>query len=90
MSRPKFSVGDIVELDYPPHARGAIGWYRIIRLVPYRRDEPLYRIKSICEQFERNVRESQLTLIKRSPGDDNDAFDNVALPKGKSRRPNLH
>jgi hypothetical protein len=66
MSCPKFSVGDIVEIDCLSHARGAVGWYRIIRLVPYRGDEPLYRIKSICEPFERIVRESELRLVARS------------------------
>jgi hypothetical protein len=95
MSCPKFCIGDIVNIDYLPQARGEVGGYRIIRLVPdYRGDEPLYRIKSFCEPFERIVRESELTLVARSSANDNDApFANanpaVPLRKGKSRPPNL-
>jgi hypothetical protein len=70
MSCSKFSVGDRVELDYAPHARGEVGGYRILRLTPYRGSEPLYRIKTIFEPFERIVRESELTLVTESQGVD--------------------
>jgi hypothetical protein len=58
-----FSVGDRVEVDYLPHAYSEIRDYKIMRLVPYHGDEPLYRIKSIVEPFERIIRESGLTLV---------------------------
>jgi hypothetical protein len=73
MSCPKFQVGDRVELDYAPHARGEVGGYRIIRLVPYCGSEPLYRMKSNAEPFERIVRESELTLVARSRANGIDA-----------------
>ena len=73
MSCPKFSVGDMVELDYAPHARGEVGGYRVLRLTPYRGSEPLYRIKSIFEPFERIVRESELTRVAGSQGKGTDA-----------------
>jgi hypothetical protein len=49
MLHPKFNVGDIVELNYLPHARGEMNGYRIIRLAPEPGDEPHYWIKSICK-----------------------------------------
>jgi hypothetical protein len=66
MSCPKFSVGERVELDYAPHARGEVGGFRVVRLVPYRGSEPLYRIKSSNEPFERIIRESELMPVVRS------------------------
>jgi hypothetical protein len=68
-----FSVGDRVEVDYLPHAYGEIRGYKLIRLVPYHGDEPLYRIKTILEPFERIIRESELTLVARSRANGTDA-----------------
>jgi hypothetical protein len=80
MSCPKFCVGDRVEVDYLPYACGEIRGYKIIRLVPYRGSEPLYRIKSSIEPFERIVRECELAPAARSPAIGTDAsFTNAQL-----------
>ena len=80
MSCPKFCVGDRVEVDYLPHACSEIRGYKIIRLVPYRGSEPLYRIKFSNEPFERIVRESELAPVARSRAIGTDAsFTNAQL-----------
>jgi hypothetical protein len=58
----KFKIGQ--GLNFVPHrtsvGRGA-SMCKIVRLLPAESDEPLYRIKCNNENFERVVRESELT-----------------------------
>jgi hypothetical protein len=60
----KFSVGQSVVFSGMPSQLRPNGQFQIIRqLPPDMRGEPLYRIKTAGENYERMVRESQ---IKRS------------------------
>jgi hypothetical protein len=59
--RHKFKVGQVV--DYKPGRSGMppSSWqYKIVRLLPFDGSDPLYRIKSAGETFERVAREQDL------------------------------
>lgn len=58
-----FGIGDFVVLKLAP-IRQQDKAYEIIRLLPADGPEPIYRIKSIGEPFERRVRESELSAMK--------------------------
>jgi hypothetical protein len=62
----KFVVGQIVDLLHRPLRAAAAGKYEIRRLMPAASDgnseDFLYRIKSVAENYERVVNESELTL----------------------------
>ena len=63
MSHHKFRVGQMVDFfpsrsGVPASARA----YKVLRLLPKESGEPLYRIKTIAEVFERIARESELTV----------------------------
>jgi hypothetical protein len=56
----KFQVGQSVDLIPRVIRQAAKGSYEIIRLMPGNEDEPVYRIKSAAERYERVVPESEL------------------------------
>jgi hypothetical protein len=61
MSRHKFRVGQLV--DYNPGRLGvsvSARQYKILRLLPAEGGDPLYRIKSASEAFERVAKEHEL------------------------------
>ncbi len=59
----KFRVGQTVFYTSSPISRpGAIGSYRVVRLLPSDGDDYQYRIKHAGEAFERVAKESQLEL----------------------------
>jgi hypothetical protein len=63
MANHKFRVGQAV--DFNPSRVGvpaSLREYKILRLLPHEGGEPLYRIKSIVEPFERIAKESELAL----------------------------
>ena len=65
----KFAVGQIVDVTVMKFRPAAIGDYQILRLMPVEDNvpvDPAYRIKNIAENYERVVRESELTLSERS------------------------
>lgn len=62
----KFKVGQLV--DYNPGRIGmpASSWhYKILRLLPAEGSDPLYRIKSAGETFERVAKERELAARER-------------------------
>ncbi len=66
MSNHKFKVGQMV--DFIPSRAGvppSVRAYKILRLLPQEGGEPLYRIKTIAEAFERIAKESE--LMRSSP-----------------------
>jgi hypothetical protein len=56
----KFQVGQSVDLIPRVIRQAAKGSYEIVRLMPGNEDEPVYRIKSTAERYERVVPESEL------------------------------
>ena len=56
----KFQVGQSVGLIPRVIRQAAKGNYEIVRLMPENEDDPVYRIKSIAERYERVVPESEL------------------------------
>jgi hypothetical protein len=61
----KFKIGQLVELEPSVLRSSAIGPYEIRHLIPSSdRDpnDPIYRIKSIVEKYERVAPESELTI----------------------------
>ena len=61
----KFKIGQLVELEPSVLRSFAIGSYEIRHLIPSSdRDpnDPIYRIKSIVEKYERVAPESELTI----------------------------
>jgi hypothetical protein len=56
----KFHVGQSVDLIPRVIRQAAKGSYEIIRLMPENEDDPMYRIKSTAERYERVVPESEL------------------------------
>ena len=61
MNASKFSVGQTVHYTSGTVGRpGASGTYKIVRLLPFERDEQQYRIKNVHESHERVARESEL------------------------------
>ena len=66
MVNHKFKVGQMVDLisshvGLPASVRA----YKILRLLPQEGGEPLYRIKTIAEAFERIAKESE--LVRSTP-----------------------
>ena len=64
MSRHKFKVGELVDyspgrMSRPLTARG----YKVLRLLPPEGSDPLYRIKSVDEAFERVAKEHELVRL---------------------------
>jgi hypothetical protein len=76
----KFAVGQIVDLMHRPLRAAAAGEYEIRRLMPAASDgnseDFSYRIKSLVENHERVVSESELVLSPRS--------EDVFSPKGRA------
>lgn len=71
----KYTVGQIVELTPSSMRAAALGEYEIKQTMPVpdvSSASPRYRIKSIAENHERVVAESELTLAgeKRAPPED--------------------
>jgi hypothetical protein len=56
----KFQVGQSVGLIPRVIRQAAKGNYEIVRLMPENEDDPMYRIKSTAERYERVVPESEL------------------------------
>jgi len=56
----KFQVGQSVGLIPRVIRQAAKGNYEIVRLMPENDDDPMYRIKSTAERYERVVPESEL------------------------------
>jgi hypothetical protein len=56
----KFHVGQSVGLIPRVIRQAAKGNYEIVRLMPENEDDPVYRIKSTAERYERVVPESEL------------------------------
>ena len=66
MSQHKFRVGQVV--DYNPGRLGmsaSAREYKILRLLPADGSDPLYRIKSVGEVFERVAKERELARRER-------------------------
>ena len=66
MSNHKFKVGQMV--DFNPSSVGvpaSVRAYKILRLLPREGGEPLYRIKTIAEAFERIAKENE--LVRSTP-----------------------
>jgi len=64
----KFIIGQIVDVTAMKFRQAAAGNYKILRLMPVEDGvaiDPSYRIKSISENHERVVRESEITLSTR-------------------------
>ena len=59
----KFQVGQSVELIPRFIRRAAKGSYEIVRLMPQNDEDPQYCVKSIAEQHQRIVAESDLELL---------------------------
>jgi hypothetical protein len=63
MTAHKYKVGQSVE--FKPGRRSAISTssfnYKIVRLLPVQGEDPLYRIKSVGEPFERVASERELS-----------------------------
>jgi len=61
MTNHEFKIGQMVDLT--PSRAGppvSVRAYKILRLLPQEGGEPLYRIKTIAEAFERIAKESEL------------------------------
>jgi hypothetical protein len=62
MTSHKYKVGQSVE--YRPSRSAMLtstAVYRVVRLLPLEGEDPLYRIKSVAEPFERVAREHELS-----------------------------
>jgi hypothetical protein len=66
MANHKFKVGQMVDL-IPSRAviPALVRAYKILRVLPQEGGEPLYRIKTIAEAFERIAKESE--LVRSTP-----------------------
>lgn len=65
----KFAIGQAVDLPSTRRQPTAAGEYEIRRLIPASDSDPenpYYCIKNIAEKHERVVRESEITLSRRS------------------------
>ena len=64
--RHKYKVGQMVDF-IPSRAAvpASVRAYKILRLLPQEGGEPLYRIKTIAEAFERIAKESE--LVRSTP-----------------------
>ena len=66
MSKHKFKVGENVFFMAPMGLPAPAGAYRIVKLLPPNLEEPLYRIRSEHEAYERSVSEAQLRRVAQS------------------------
>jgi hypothetical protein len=62
LAQPKYKIGQMVDFN-PSRATipASMREYKILRVLPFEGGERQYRIKTIAEQFERVVRESELS-----------------------------
>ncbi|MDZ5454796.1 hypothetical protein [Labrys sp. ZIDIC5] len=58
----KFKVGETVRYLHSGRARQS-GHYEVVKVLPIENAEPTYRIKSESEQYERAVKEHEITLV---------------------------
>ncbi len=64
VQKRRFRIGQSIEYKYLLRTRSvAPGQYRIVGFRPSEGDEPLYRIKSDLEHYERIAREDELKSI---------------------------
>lgn len=64
----KFMIGQTVDLTPKKLRQAAAGEYEILRLMPATEnnpEDPCYRIKSIAENYERAVCESDISLSRQ-------------------------
>ena len=80
----KYIVGQIVELTPSSLRAAALGEYEIKQTMPVpdiSSASPRYRIKSVAENHERIVAESELTLPKGASGEMPVAREDMQLPQ---------
>ena len=61
MSSHKFKIGDIVVFNHPG-LKGREGRYVVVKTLPVENAEAAYRIKSEAEQYERVVKEYEISV----------------------------
>jgi hypothetical protein len=64
MSNHQFKLGDVVEFASLFASKVATSSYEVIRLLPSEGQEPAYRIKNKAEQYERAVKEHEITRAR--------------------------
>jgi hypothetical protein len=79
----RYSVGQIVELTPSPLRLAATGAYEIRQTMPVpdiSSISPRYRVRSVAENYDRIVAESELTLPKGDAATTPGASEDVQLP----------